>query len=110
STEMADRIDFLGASLSASTSFDATYVELSVLSRELRAGIELLAEAATEPAFPEKELARVRGMRLDSLKQARNSPSALASDRFNEIVYAGTPYAPPILGNEETVGAVTRDE
>ena len=109
-TEMADRIDFLGASLSAGASCDATYVELSVLSRELRAGLEILAEAGLRPAFPDRELERLRGMRLDSLKQARNNPSSLAADRFNELLYVGTPYAAKVIGDEATIPTLTRDE
>jgi len=110
STELAKKIDFLGASLGAGSSHDATYVRLGVLSRYLPQGLELLFDTARNPIFPEKEVDRVRGMRLDSLKQIRNVPGAVAADRFNALLYEGTPYAEPASGTEASVRTIVRDD
>jgi zinc protease len=99
----AKRVDRLGASLSAAAGPDSTGVGLTILSRFFEEGLELLGEAALSPAFAERDVRRVRGIRLDSLRQRRDSPGALASIAFDELVFAGTRYSHPVAGYPASV-------
>ncbi len=110
STELSRRVDLLGGSLHAAASNDATYVRFSSLARYFSDGLSLLGEAALAPTFPEKEFTRVRGQRLDSLKQMKDSPAVVASDRFGEILYAGTPYENPVAGGERSVASIDSND
>ena len=57
--QIADGIDYLGASLSTSSTFDAAFVELHVPVARLGDALPIMADVALRPTFPEKELQRV---------------------------------------------------
>ena len=52
--EIADAIDFLGASLSTSSTFDASSVELHVPVARLGDALPIMADVALRPTFPER--------------------------------------------------------
>ena len=100
-TEAAER---LGASLRAEAGWDATVVGVDVPVERLGPALELLAELVREPAFPEREVERLRDQRLNDLLQARVDPARRAEEAFLETIYApGTAYARVAGGRRETV-------
>ncbi|MBI2213455.1 MAG: insulinase family protein [Acidobacteria bacterium] len=108
--DIASEVADLGASLATGSDWDASYVALDVLARNLVAGIEIVADVVRHPAFEPGELARVRDERLTAILQNRDEPSVVAGETFARRLFDGTPYAWPLIGNEASVGAVTRDE
>ena len=100
-TEAAER---LGASLRAEAGWDSTVVGVDVPAERLGPALELLSEIVREPAFPEREVERLRDQRLNDLLQARVDPARRAEEAFIETIYAtGTPYARVAGGRRETV-------
>ena len=74
--EIADEIDFLGADLGASGSFDASAVRLGVPVARLGAALTVMADVALRPTFPEAELDRLvgeLGVLGDRMEQAISS-------------------------------------
>jgi len=57
---LASRIEAMGGSINAFTSFDNTVYHIIVPSRVFREGFELLVESVKNPAFPEEEIAKER--------------------------------------------------
>jgi predicted Zn-dependent peptidase len=94
----------LGASISAGCSWEATTFSLSVPRRRFEPALALLAEMATEPAFPDAEVERLRAQRINELLQARADPGRRAERAFAEAIYApGAAYRRPLGGDERTV-------
>lgn len=85
--DIADVAEFLGASLTTTASFDAAAVRLNVPVEHLPEALPLLADVALRPAFPDKELERLRQERLTLLLQARDEPSSLAGMAFSRLVF-----------------------
>ena len=85
--ELADAIDFLGATLSTSSSFDQSAVRLSAPVAKLSDALALMADVAFRPTFPVAEIDRLRTERLTQLVQARDDPEALIQVAFPRIVY-----------------------
>lgn len=106
---LAKRIDRLGASLGAGATADAVVARVAGLGRTLPELVDLLAETVRRPVFPEADVERVRGIRLDSLRQMRDSPAQISADRFAAILFAGTPYAEPVAGTLASVAALGRE-
>lgn len=106
--EIADAIDYLGASLGTSSSFDASAIRLHVPVARLDLALPVMADVALRPTFPEKELERLRQERLTSILQARDDPQAIASFAFPRIVF-GAPhrYGTPAGGTAASVKAMT---
>jgi predicted Zn-dependent peptidase len=109
--EISAAIDVLGASLSSTAGYDASQLRLSVLSNHLEEALGVLADVVLRPTFPERDLERVRRQRLARVLQRSDVPAALAEDAFAGVLYGkGHPYGVPLLGTEQTLSGLTRDD
>lgn len=88
--ELADALEFLGANLATTSSFDYSAVRMSVPVSKLGDALPLMADVALRPTFPAAELDRLRKERLTSLLQARDNPAALIQLAFPRVVYGPT--------------------
>lgn len=108
--ELADELDFLGASLDAVATWDATSVAMHVLAPRLEPALAILADVAIRPSFPEEGFRRKRAERLTSLLQERDEPRALAARVFAARVYGPDhPYGRQVIGSRESVERIGRD-
>ena len=106
--ELADAIDFLGASLSTGSSFDASTIRLQTPVSKLDEALPLMADVTLRPSFNAQELERLRKERLTSLLQARDNPSGLASAGFSRLVFgAKHRYGTSAMGNQASNGEMT---
>jgi zinc protease len=104
--EIADEIEFLGATLSTSSSFDASAVRLNVPVARLAAALPVLADVAVRPTFPQAELDRLRQERLTALVQARDDAAQVAPLAFARVVFGATHrYGTGAMGTEATLKA-----
>ena len=90
SLDLADALEFLGANLTTTSSFDYSAVRLSVPVSKLDAALPLMADVSLRPTFPASELDRLRKERLTSLLQARDNPGALIQLAFPRVIYGPT--------------------
>ncbi|GAC1626494.1 MAG: hypothetical protein NVS4B2_05890 [Chloroflexota bacterium] len=108
--ELATRFENLGASVDTSADWDAAVARLTVLSDRLDPAFRLFAQTIREPAFPERELERLRGERISQLLQIATEPRGLADEMFTRFLYASSSrYALPAGGSETTVRGLTRE-
>lgn len=109
-TQIAEEIDFVGGSLSATASWDVTNVNVLVLKKYLGVGMDILQDVVLNPTFPDEELERIRTQRLASIKQSKAEAGYLASVRFSKELFAGHPYGNESGGNEESIQKIKRDD
>ena len=108
--QFAEAIDFVGGHINAGAGDDATGVSLTVVSRDLEMGTDLLSDAVLHPAFAQEELERQRQQTLSALRVNYSDPSFLASAVFDRRVYGASPYGLPGDGTPETVAKITRND
>jgi zinc protease len=109
--DLAEAVEFLGAQLSTASSFDQSSVRLSVPVARLGDALELMADVALRPTFPDAEVERLRKQRLTELLQARDDPRSLIQFAFPRMVFGATHrYGTPALGSEAVVKGLTRDD
>ncbi|HEY4594596.1 MAG TPA: pitrilysin family protein, partial [Thermoanaerobaculia bacterium] len=106
--EIAATVERLGGYLLTGADWDVGYLSTEMLTSHRREGLDLLAETAVEPIFPDKEVERLRGLRTSEIVRRRQDPAALADDRFQREVYRGSAYAQPLYGTEESVARLER--
>jgi predicted Zn-dependent peptidase len=105
--ELAAEAEFLGASLSASASWDATNISLGAPKRTFAQALDLMADLVLRPSFKAADLARQRDLRLTALLQQRDQPAAVAALVFARTVFpAGHPYHNPISGDSSSTVAI----
>ena len=104
--EIADEIEFLGANLTTSSSFDESAVRLNVPVARLEAALPVMADVAVRPTFPQAELDRLRQERLTALLQARDDAAQVAPLAFARVVFGTTHrYGTGAMGTEGTLKA-----
>jgi predicted Zn-dependent peptidase len=109
--EIADAAEFLGASLTTSSSFDASAVRLNVPTRRLAEALPLMSDVALRPTFPVAELERLRQERLTAILQARDDASAVAAPAFSQVVFGKTHrYGTGANGTTSTLKSFTPEE
>ncbi len=106
---LTESLERLGASLDADAEWDSGALTMTVLTSRLSEAMALVAEVVLEPAFPERELERLKAERLAEILQRRAEPRGLADDMFARFVYAGdSRYALPEGGSVASVSAIDR--
>ncbi len=109
--QIADEIDFLGASLSTGASFHTSTVSLHAPLARMEGALIIMADVALRPIFPNEELERQRKQRLTSLAQAHDNPNTIASVLFNRILFSEQhPYGQRTGGVEKTLRAFTAQD
>ena len=109
--EIADEIDFLGASLGTNSSFDASSVRLNVPVSRLGAALTVMADVALRPTFPDAELERLRQERLTALLQARDDAASVAPMAFARLLFGPSHrYGTGAIGTHATLKAFTTSD
>ena len=106
--QIADEVEFLGAALGSTSSFDSSAVRLNTPVRQLRPALALMADVALRPTFPAAEVERLRQERLTALLQAKDDASAVAPLAFARAVFGPAHrYGTAATGSEATLKAMT---
>lgn len=108
SKEIADEVARMGASLSAGANSDYTIVAASALSQFNDPILDLLAEVALEPSFPENEVALAKQNTKESLRQQRAQPSFLASEMVSRVMFGDHPYS-VVAPTPESIDRASRE-
>ncbi len=109
--QIADETASLGATLTTTSTMDASLVTVRSLKKNFASALALLADVALHPSFPQAEIDRERSSRLASLVQQRENP-AIVADRVAVSVLYGPrhPYGFTELGTESAMKAIGRDD
>jgi zinc protease len=108
-TQIAEQIDFVGGSLGAGSSWDATTISTSVLKRYLPTALDLFADVTLNPVFANEELGRAKLQRIANISQAKSDPGYLSETIFSKKVFASHPYGLEANGTEESVPEMTSE-
>jgi len=109
--QLADAVDYLGATLSTSSSFDSSVVDLHLPAARLGDALPIMADVALRPTFASKELQRVREELLASLVQAEDDPETLVQFAFPRLVYGRAHrYGTMSIGTAAAVKAFSVDD
>ena len=107
---LAEAIEDVGGSLNAWTARDQTVFHGRALPRDLPLVAELIADLVRAPHFDEDHLEREKQVILSELGEITDSPDDLVHDHLFEAAFDGQPIGRPVVGTEQTVRAVTRQD
>jgi zinc protease len=110
SVQIAEQMDQLGASISASAGFgsSATIINASGLSDNFEQWFALTNDILLNPTFPADELNRLKQRLKAQLRQQRANPNFLSSETFSKAVYGAHPAA-VVSATNESIDAITPD-
>ena len=96
-------IEGIGGEINAYTTKEETTFYAAILCEHVQLTLHLIAEMILEPAFKKEETDKERMVILDEIESYNDSPSELIYDDFENLVFAGSPLAQPILGTKKTL-------
>lgn len=108
SLEIAERVESVGARVSADTSSDYFLVGVKTVSGDFQNILELVAQLLRAPSFPEAEIELERRITIQGIRSQKEQPFSIAFDFLRRGMYKNHPYAISTLGTEETVSQITR--
>ena len=100
-------LDRLGGELNAYTTKEEVVLHATVLKEDWQKAARLLMELATEATFPEAEIETERGVVLDEIISYKDNPAEDVYDRFETLLFEGSPLSTPILGTAASVRKIT---
>ena len=106
--ELAEALDFLGASLSADADYEVTTLSLTTLSKNLDEALSLLAEVLVTPTFPHKEFTQKKKEIEGGLTSREEQPGWVAQRTFLAKLYPQHPYGRQVEGQPTTLATLTQ--
>jgi len=107
---LAEVIEDVGGSLNAWTARDQTVFHGRALGRDLPLVAELIADLVRAPHFDEAHLEREKQVILSELGEAVDSPDDIVHDHLFEAAFEGQAIGRSVLGREDSVRAVARQD
>ncbi|MCI0485447.1 MAG: insulinase family protein [Blastocatellia bacterium] len=108
--QIAETVEAVGGRLASFGDYQESGVRAAFLSQDLWLGLDVTADLLMNATFPEEKVRQHIERRAAQIKSRLDSPRALASDVFNEIVFRGHPQHRPSIGYEETVKNLKRED
>jgi predicted Zn-dependent peptidase len=101
--------EHMGAVLNAFTSHDMVAFHLTCRAEVVPQAIDLLTDFAGRPKIDAGELDRERGVVVQEIARAKDTPSVVAEHLIDRAAFGDHPLGRPVLGPPEHIQSFTRD-
>lgn len=106
--QIAEEIEDVGGYINAYTSREVTAYYARVLKDDVALALDLIADIVLNPIFDPREIEVERGVILQEIGQAADTPDDIIFDWLQEVSYPGQALGRTILGPAERVRAFGR--
>ena len=105
---IAEEIEAVGGHINAYTAREQTAYYVKVLKEDTALGADIIGDILTHSTFEPEEMERERGVILQDIGQANDTPDDIIFDHFQEVAYPSQSLGRPILGTEEGIKGMPR--
>lgn len=106
---IAREIENVGGHLNAYTAREQTAYYAKVLKEDMPLAADIIGDILTHSTFVPEELERERGVILQEIGQANDTPDDIVFDHFQATAFPDQPMGRPTLGTEAVIGAMPRE-
>jgi zinc protease len=106
---LAKAIDFVGGTIGAEATFEATLLSCGALARDRATCLSLMAEMLTQSTFPDTELAKVKEQMVGTVRARLDDAGALAAEHVQNLLW-GPDHVRGWINSEQSVNALRRDD
>ena len=107
--QIAEEIEAVGGHINAYTAREQTAYYVKVLKEDLTLGADIIGDILTHSTFEPEELERERGVILQEIGQANDTPDDVIFDHFQSIAFPEQPMGRPTLGTEAVIRKLPRN-
>jgi len=108
--QIAEAIEDVGGYINAYTSREMTAYYVRLLEDDVALGVDVIADILLNPIFDPNEIEVERGVILQEIGQALDTPDDIIFDWLQEAAYPDQALGRTILGPSERVQSFTRDD
>ncbi|WP_170458325.1 M16 family metallopeptidase [Ruegeria arenilitoris] len=108
--QIAEAIEDVGGYINAYTSREVTAYYARVLEDDVALAMDVIGDIVLNPVFDPREIEVERGVILQEIGQAHDTPDDVIFDWLQEQSYRDQPLGRTILGPTERVSAFSRDD
>jgi predicted Zn-dependent peptidase len=108
--QISTELDFVGGRLNADATLDYTIGIAEFVKKDVAKGLDLLADVALNPTFPQDEVTKLLKQRIDGVKADKDQAENVIGAYFSAYLYGSHPYGRPTGGDEKSLAAITRDD
>ncbi len=101
--EIAGELEYLGAGLQPFTAKDSMGLSLSVISRHLERGLEIMSDCVQNPLFTDDETEKERKNILLEIAQRKDEPLLYCQELCEGILFSKHPYRLPLKGKVSSI-------
>ncbi len=106
--QLSGELDFIGGEMNFGSTYDYTNGSAEFIKKDVKTGIDLLADALLNPTFPQAEATKIIKQRVDGIKAAKDQAQGVIRNYFVGYLFGNHPYARPAGGDEKSLAAITR--
>jgi predicted Zn-dependent peptidase len=106
--QIAEEIEAVGGHINAYTAREQTAYYVKVLKEDTALAADIIGDILTHSTFEPEELERERGVILQEIGQANDTPDDIIFDHFQTTAYPGQPMGRPTLGTEDVIKGMQR--
>ncbi|MBL3701893.1 insulinase family protein [Sulfitobacter sp. BDSS02] len=110
SLQIAEAIEDVGGYINAYTSREVTAYYARVLKNDVPLALDVISDILLNPVFDPNEIEVERGVILQEIGQAADTPDDVIFDWLQEESYRDQPLGRTILGPSERVSSFSRDD
>ncbi len=110
SAEIAETVESTGASLGADASSDYLVMSLKTVASDFPQMLALMGEILRSPTFPAVEVELEKRLTCQTIRSQQEQPFNIAFNQLREAMYPAHPYGLSVLGTEETVSQLSRED
>lgn len=103
--QLEDELERLAAELSVSRSSYSTTISMSLRSRDLERGLEILADLLRRPEFDQERFELSRKQLREGVRRQNDNPSSVAGRTLAKVIYGDHPF-----GSHATLESIERIE
>ncbi len=103
------RMEDIGGELNAYTSKEETCIYTTFFNNYYDRAFELIRDIVFNSVFPPKEIIKEKEVVIDEINSYKDSPFDQIFDDFEELIFKGNPIARNILGTEESLKKLSRN-
>lgn len=108
--EIAEKIESIGAGLGTDAATDYFSLSMKTVSADFPPMLKLLGEIMRLPTFPESEVELERKLTLQGIRSQKEQPFNVAFNQLRQQMYPQHPYGVSVLGTENSVNNLTRED
>jgi predicted Zn-dependent peptidase len=105
---IAEEVEAVGGHINAYTAREQTAYYVKMLKEDTALGFDIIGDILTHSVFEPEELERERGVILQEIGQANDTPDDIIFDHFQTTAFPNQALGRAVLGSEEAIRGMPR--